>query len=668
MTTYGGAGTISAMAAQEKKLLLTELNWPEVEQLVRAQQRNREVHTPPISAFRWWARRSHALIGALLDEAKDAAGGRLTVADPFSGGGTVAVEAARRELDVYAQDLHPWAVTGLRAALTPVDPEELERVSGKLLTALAPVRAELYGTNCPKHGANAEVLTAFWVRVTRCPGCAEEVFLYPYSLITRASRLPDEPRAWWGCQSCGGVTERAYPRGRRACVYCDAPLARHHEPLLPGRFATCPQYGCGETFDAFAGASRFQLALVQRRCRDRGRTHVHFGEPTAAEREQAEPRKRRATPQPLTAAIPDGLETRVLRRTGFVRWADLYAPRQLEVLTAMIPALEKLRANAPLKARLQLAICGCAEMAGHASRWDRYYPKAFEAVANHRFAITGLSVETNLLAERGRGTLPRRLGHTLRAARWAGEELPPALVVRGLSAAGTRALRPKGVVIAQGSSEAQRPATNSIDLVLTDPPYFDDVQYAELAAMFMAWAQATGLIADSVTLDLRAEAVANSVRGTGAERYRALLTAILDETRRTLARDGRMILTYHNSDPRAWWALGSALRDAGFTIAALAVTHAENERDHAKRGRLAFTRDLVLECRASAGAGKRVAELEVAWEPNADEAKELIAAGRALAAMQAEETCEHFRERFRALRGDLRELRIGSRRKEQVGS
>lgn len=642
------------------KSLLSGLGWSELEQLIRAQQRNREVHTPPISTFRWWARRSHALIGALLDEAQGAAaGGQLTVADPFSGGGTVAVEAARRGLDVYAQDLHPWAVAGLRVALAPVDPVELDRASKKLLSALSPVRAELYGTTCPEHGAEAEVLTGFWVRIANCPSCARTVFLYPYSLITRASRKQGEADAWWGCQTCGGITARVYPHGRRGCAHCGAPLAHHDKPLLPGRIATCPHNGCGQSFDAFSDAPVFKLALVQRRCRDEGHTYVHFAEPTVEERKQAEPQTRQEVPQSLDRKIPAGLETRVLQRAGFERWASLYAPRQLEVLAAAIPALEKLRTSAAVRARLRLAICGCAEMAGHVSRWDRYYPKAFEAVANHRFAITGLSAETNLLAERGRGTLPRRLGHSLRAAQWAHEELPQARAVSNRSATAARALRPDGVVLTQGSSESQRAASGSIDLVLTDPPYFDDVQYAELAAMFLAWAHAVGLVADSVAVDLPSEAVVNSTRGTGAERYRELLTTIFTETERTLAGDGLMVLTYHNSDPRAWWALGSALRDAGFAIVSLAVTHAENERDHAKRGRLAFTRDLVLECRPMASKG--LAEPEVAWEPDADEAKELIAAGRAISAMPAEETCDEFRERFRALRGELRELRIGYR-------
>ena len=639
--------------------LISSLGWSELEHEIRAQQRNREVHTPPISTFRWWARRSHALIGAVLDEAKNDAGGQLTVADPFSGGGTVAIEAARRGLDIYAQDLHPWAVAGLRAALTPVDPDELDRASEKLLSALAPLRGELYGTTCPEHGAESEVLSAFWVRVARCPCCAEEVFLYPYSLITRASRLVDERRAWWGCQACGGVSELDYPPSTPECVHCGRPLAPDREPLLPGRVATCPHDECGHAFDAFDGTRTFKNCLVQRQCRYEGRLHVHFAEPTAEERTQAGGSSMRPAPPALEARIPEGLETRVLGRAGFVRWADLHAPRQLEMLAASIQAIDKVRASAAVKARLRLALCGCAEMAGHVSRWDRYYPKAFEAVANHRFAITGLSVETNLLSERGRGTLPRRLGHSRGASRWAQESLPEELKVSSRSALAGERLRPQGVVLAEGSSESQRPRNNSIDLVLTDPPYFDDVQYAELAALFLAWADAVGLVADSTTLDLGAEAVVNSTRGTDAERYRALLTAIFTETARTLAADGLMILTYHNSDARAWWALGRALREAGFTVTALAVTHAENERDHAKRGRLAFTRDLVLEC--SPDGPTEGTDPEVVWETEADEARELIAAGRVLATIRSEETFEEFRGRLFSLRGELDEVRIGPR-------
>lgn len=215
------------------------------------------------------------------------------------------------------------------------------------------------------------------------------------------------------------------------------------------------------------------------------------------------------------------------------------------------------------------------------------------------------------------------------------------------------------MVLAQGSSDRQLAPASSVDLVLTDPPYFDDVQYAELAGMFLAWARATGLVPDSVELDLRTEAVSNVERGIGVDRYRGILRAIFKETRRTIKPAGRMILTYHNTDLRAWWALGSALREARLYIHALAVAHAENERDHAKRGRLAFSRDLVIEC-----CHHPVAEAVVAWcaDGSGAEAHELLVAGRAIATMPPTETLPAFRRRFQELRGDIQPVRIGPRK------
>jgi adenine-specific DNA methylase len=264
-------------------------------------------------------------------------------------------------------------------------------------------------------------------------------------------------------------------------------------------------------------------------------------------------------------------------------------------------------------------------MAGYASRWDRYYPKAFELTANHRFSVTGLAAEVNLLATRGRGTLPRRIAQTVRAAQWA--QGFPSSAPRKLRANAPRLAACEDAVV-QGSSTRQLLPDSSIDLVLTDPPYFDDVQYAELGSMFLVWAQAIGLIPKSVHVDLRSEAVPNTVRGVTGERYRHILTAVLRETRRTLRPSGRMVLTFHNTDGHAWWALARALGNAGFHVSALAVAHAENETDHSKRGRRAFSHDLVLECRPQPVAE---AEIVIAATPNDPQARELLAAGLTVA-------------------------------------
>ena len=99
--------------------LIDRVSWHALDRLVIEQQRNRSAHAPVISLFRWWARRPHCFAGALLDAAKkEFRRESFLVADPFSGGGTVAFEAVRRGLPIYAQDLYPWPSKGLATALT----------------------------------------------------------------------------------------------------------------------------------------------------------------------------------------------------------------------------------------------------------------------------------------------------------------------------------------------------------------------------------------------------------------------------------------------------------------------------------------------------------------------------------------------------------------------
>src|ERR1700730_16713632 len=103
--------------------LINHVDWRALDRLVVNQQRNRCAHTPVISLYRWWARRPHCFAGAVLDAAKkEFQTESFLVADPFSGGGTVAFEAARRGLSIYAQDLYPWPSKALATALTPAVP------------------------------------------------------------------------------------------------------------------------------------------------------------------------------------------------------------------------------------------------------------------------------------------------------------------------------------------------------------------------------------------------------------------------------------------------------------------------------------------------------------------------------------------------------------------
>ncbi len=136
--------------------------------------------------------------------------------------------------------------------------------------------------------------------------------------------------------------------------------------------------------------------------------------------------------------------------------------------------------------------------------------------------------------------------------------------------------------------------TGSVDAVVTDPPYYDSIQYGDLAAFFRVWLQQFLPDAAEWQYDGAAAAV-TSKRAADAGQYAALMGGIFHECRRVLRPDsGRLIFTFHHWQPRAWAALTAALYDAGFVLLNQYVVHAEHLMSvHISKMR-ALTHDAIL--------------------------------------------------------------------------
>ncbi|HLY54062.1 MAG TPA: hypothetical protein VKS60_00810 [Stellaceae bacterium] len=352
--------------------------------------------------------------------------------------------------------------------------------------------------------------------------------------------------------------------------------------------------------------------------------HRELAFPTNAEKHQAADETWR--PRRKLGAIPDAPETRVLRRHGFKSWSDIYPRRQRYVMEQLLGLSRSLDVEADLRRALTMAVLGTAEMAGLLSRWDRFYLKCYESMASHRFNFTTLAVETNVVGVGGfgRGTLRRRLKLFGHAARWFEDHdismHRPVLRYSDEMQPKTKPRR-RATVVA-GSSEHLLLPDRSVDVVLTDPPYHDDVQYHELSLPFRAWANLTRarMLGEAV-------AIPHSASLLGHRRYRDALLRIFKELHRVLKSDGRLLFSYANREPAAWVNLFAALRASGFQPLGYTIVHSENESDHAKRKGRACNLDLVLEL---APAGAMVLDR---WRPKplfeTDEERFLMAVGEA---------------------------------------
>ncbi len=548
-------------------------------------------------------------MGGLLDAAVEKYGSELVVADPFSGGGTVTFEAAKRGIRAYAQDLYPWPARGLAAALTPCDPNELRAGGQAVLEALSAERSAY--TN---PGTGSELTHILRVRVGSCQACERLTYEFPTALVSVLSRSAGESKAYFGCRACGEVCLRRQDVGSFGCPSCGH------------RWSTSQAAsGCAHCEHEKLSLASWHPVLVQElywlKEQPRARLRpVGAHDPVALN-------AKGGIPTTLSEAIPGGLETKRLLANGFQVWADLYSGRQISVLYAALEAVKALDASQAVRDRLAFAVLGAAEMPALLSRWDRFHLKPFEGMANHRYTPTPLCVEANLLSPVGRGTLVKRLEKVAAGHEWLFRDRAslPKVVTSTTSRRGRRH-SDWDVLVTTGSSSKQLLLDGSVNVVLTDPPYFDDVQYGELARLFHAWLRTYD---PAVAVDESQEAVPNSVRGTSADDYQQTIAACLSESRRTLARDGALVLTFHNKRLVAWSALTGAITQAGFHVRALAVVKAENDGDHCKRNVQAMLHDLVIEC---AIAGPQAPKVRVEFTPRSTEEKNLAAIGLALSA------------------------------------
>ncbi len=552
------------------------------------ESRSRQRHLPPISVYRWWARRTETVSGALIDAVGRDLPGRLLVADPFAGGGVIALAALLRGHQVYAQDVNPWAARSLVTMLALPHHAEIAAAGERLHRAVASTLDRAYSTELAD-GTSAQIAHTLRVATGPCPRCMETLRLFPTATVSLRARVDaggDE--GYVACRA--GHLHLATTAKRTSCQTC----ARYVDPraqYTSGRMARCLSCRWTGKSAEVAGPNGFtwEPVLVERVNSDRR----EIGEPTAAELERASDRSWRPTLE--LPAIEAGVETSALVRHGMRAWHDLYPARQRVVLEELLAhCLEAAEGNEGVAGALKAAVIGATEMAGHASRWDARYLKAYEVVANHRFSFTTLAVEPNVwgAGEVGRGTVERRLEHLEKASLWLEERVGVRLVVDGPRSALDRRTPVRSDVdarvVAGGSQRLVLPS-GTLDAIITDPPYHDDVQYGELSDVFRAWAGVT-------TGRLAEDAIVGAGDGRSATaNYESMLTAIFVEARRSLRSDGHLVLSYANRSPAAWVALLGALQAAGFRAVGYSVVHSENEIDHAKAGKRACSLDVLVD-------------------------------------------------------------------------
>jgi len=629
----------SGLRAIEAGISLASLH-----ELAKVESYNKHLYRPGAYLHKWWARRLGSvfrtiLLGTFCPAGEDLwrryyEGARFPdriVLDPFMGGGTTVHEALRLGCKVIGVDYNPVAWWTVRSSVTLPDLPQLE---DGFLTLQKKVSASLlshYTTHCPRCAEQGYAAFVLWVRTARCEQCSSRVRLHESFVL----RIEGDRKAVV-CPHCGSVFEtkardtakcsdcgRRIPlrggvadNGRYTCPRCShvqrvprgatAPDAPDPYAMFAVRYV-CPKHGEGFKKADAADIHAYQAA----------RDHFLKGEDSLPIPDQA---------------IPDGWKTGDLLAHDYVKWRDLFNPRQLLCAGTLLKEILQLPDRGVreafvtlLSACLEFNNMLCTYKGGNARRpgavrhifSHHAFVFPYEMLENNFWGVgTHSGTFTHLYTSRMRRAkefclVPRerevREGRTVQTV-----SLPDERVEGRLAEDFAQLINgSKNALLLCGSSEELPIPDKSVDAVVTDPPYSDNVQYAELSDFFYVWQRQAlrGSYPEFRPALVRKdrEIVKNPKHGKDGSFYEEGLRRVYSECRRVLKDDGLLVFTFHHKALEAWVNVLRAVLDAGFFVRAAYPVHAELPLSVHIQACRSMSYDAVLACR------KRWRSVPAAW-------------------------------------------------------
>lgn len=543
----------------------------------------------------------------------------LRFLDPMSGGGSIPFEAMRYGFETWANELNPVASVILKATLeypAKFGPElaaDINKWAGKVDEK---TRAELERFYPVAQGE--QVFAYVWAHTVKCPGCGLNMPLSPN---------------WWLARAERRTAARPVVHGETVQFeIVENPEAEGFDPdegTQSGGTGAC--LGCGNPIpgesikgQAQAGQLGYQLyALVVKG--ERGR---EFRPPTQADLEAvADAEKVLADHWAEYAALglaPD--EKRFIgpadrsANYGMLVWHQAFTARQLlshivrvkairEVGVQMAEEMEPQRRQA-IMTYLTLMLGKSLDYNSRMTRWENTRGMVKGTFDRHDFSFKWsfgeFDAARNLWA-------------------WATSQVEAAFLELANYGSPYRAFaathQAPDIEVVQGNAATLHAVPDgSVDVIVADPPYYDNVMYAECSDFFYVWQKRVlgDVFPELFTAELtdkQQEATANvalfqgqkGAKELAARDYEDKMKAAFRRMHGLLRDDGVMVVMFTHKQTEAWDALATALIQGGWEITASWPVHTESEHSLHQAKKNSASSTILLVCR------KRVIESDGGW-------------------------------------------------------
>jgi putative DNA methylase len=340
-------------------------------------------------------------------------------------------------------------------------------------------------------------------------------------------------------------------RGKATCIICGTGIDAEYvkQEGMAGRLGVAP------------------LAAVVPHESGRGRRYLAAGDYPLPDNRQCEEETNRSGVEPPDQPLPAKLTGGMCTVYGLTRFRDLFTPRQLATLCTLVEGVHDAhtqmvaegidpdRAQA-VSAFLGLALDRLVDRSTSLCVWDTTREGVANTYSRQALPMVWDFVETNPFGG--------SLGDIGAYVSNIGD------IVELLSSVKTRCE-------VQRTSATQLPDHDSTyDAVITDPPYYDNISYADLSDFFYVWLKRSVgfLFPEHFGGELtpkRREAIAAPYRHDGDKTaarkfYEHEMETAFREAHRVLKPGAPLVCVYAHKTTLGWAALVEALRRAGFVI------------------------------------------------------------------------------------------------------
>lgn len=630
--------------AKEKSLVMPfekssalECSFPatEISQVAEQESWRKEINRPIYHIHKWWATRLGTVFRAIVLSALSKPESDIwsefynkhdfhdkIILDPFMGSGTTLGEAVKLGAKAIGCDINPVSTFLVKQAFTNVSEMKLRKEYESLECLVADDIKKYYRTYHHESESYIPVLHYFWVKIVSTPD-GEEIPLFSKYIFSQDAYPKKKPKAQVICPECWNVIEDRYDCTDLTCKKCGNNFDPQNGPVK-GQYVTSREgtkYKIKELLPSTGELLKERLYASLALTEKGDKIYLPI---TSDDLSIYESTKLRLDKEELplpNLEVRTGHNTNQALGYNYRNWRDFFNHRQLLCLGLLLKEILKIK-DQDVREQFLCLFSGTLEFN---NLFCSYKGEGTGAVrhmfSNHILKPERTPLENSIWGtKRSSGTFSTLFeSRLIKAKRYLKE--PFELKLEHQNSTGKTITNkvvssnpissavvgswvelnstPNSMMILNGDSAKLNIPSDSIDAVVTDPPYFDFVHYSELSDFFYAWlSPALNKHYDWFQKDNSFDV--GEVQQKDPEIFATQLALVFKECHRVLKNNGTLTFSFHHSKPEGWAAIYEAISKSGLTIVAVHPVHAESRSASPKTiAKSPISLDAILVCKKS---------------------------------------------------------------------